>query len=210
MGCNLALEIGPWDAKKSVHTQMRPASVSVPPAPILISADREEKTPAAAVVDEEADLVERYALEHPDSDDDVAVSKEGGGSVETPSAMLEKRPLEDATERPASVKQRVAEVEKKSKQMNIEAELPPAKSARFDADSAVPEPQSKVPKLFPPSFAGDVSSSGAGASSASSSRAWKGSRCTMKMSQLWNMGTWTLCGMKLMMCRLSRRQLKFS
>ena len=167
----VALEIGPWDAKKSVHTQMRPASVSVPPVPILISADREEKTPAAAVVDEEADLVERYALEHPDSDDDVAVSKEGGGSVETPSAMLEKRPLEDAAERPASVKQRVAEVEKKSKQMNIEAELPPAKSARFDADSAVPEPQSKGPKLFPPSFAGDVSSSGAGASSASSSHA---------------------------------------
>ena len=185
----LALEIGPWDTKKGTHSQMRPVSVTTPPVPVLLGLDREGRTPDVEIsapapqhvstqFDEEAALVEQYALNHPDEDlDEPEVldpsrSKEGGVSIarpeQAPASVVEKRAAEDGIERPATVRQRVEEVERKSRQMSSEADLPPAKAVRFDAESLVPEPQAKVPKLFPPSFAGHVPS--AGVSSASSSQ----------------------------------------
>ena len=119
----LALEVGPWDLKRGVNTEVKPALPADPPLPLL-------HAPVGGVepeFDDDEKAVLKYAQENPreDLDDDaepVEISEEGGASgnprivpVEDQS-MFEAEVLRDKraaseTRLPIPVRQRVAEAE---------------------------------------------------------------------------------------------------
>ena len=178
----LALEVGPWDLKRGVNTEVKPALPADPPLPLL-------HAPVGGVepeFDDDEKAVLKYAQENPREDldedaDPVETSEEGGASGNPPIVQAEDQAMFEAevqkrdkraageTKLPIPLRQRVAEAEAEaSKRAQHAGEEGQAKFVRFDPDAPVVEPSPKQQKtsLYSPVYAGDLPGS-PGASSTS-------------------------------------------
>jgi hypothetical protein len=172
----VALEVGPWDMRRGVNTEVKPAQAPQTPLPLL-------HVPVGGVepeLDEDERAVRDYARRHPqeDAEDDGENGQpersEEGGAVEDASAGIQgqvdmedvnlqvsrdKRLPEDI-KLPIPVRQRVADVEA-NKRVQQQGDGAPAKMVKFDPDSEIAEPSPKQPRttLYSPTYAGNLASS---------------------------------------------------
>ena len=176
----VALEVGPWDMRRGINTEVKVAKPAEVPLPLLhppIGGVEPE------IEDEDAKAVREYARDHPQEDVDegeVEVQpldfEEGGASVMVSDEVQSDQKMDaeqEAREKrapgdlrlPVPVRQRVSEVEA-SKRGQQNPEKGQAKFVKFDPNTEVPEPSPKQPRtLYSPVYAGNMADSPGTASS---------------------------------------------
>lgn len=170
----LAFNVGPWDLRRGVYTEVKHVNPPEAPIPLL-------HAPIGGVepeFDEDEKAVRKYAEENPMEDleeesKEVERSETGGAQVIQPDHHGEQQPLMDDGEPlsqakrqaadvrlPIPVRQRVAEAEalKRSQHAGEEGQK---KFVKFDPETVVMEPSPKQPRtsLYSPTYAGDIASS---------------------------------------------------
>ena len=170
----VALEVGPWDLRRGINTEVKVAKPTEVPLPLLhppIGGVEPE------IEDEEAKVVIKYAQDHPQEDVDegeIEVQpldfEEGGVSVMVSDEVQSDQEI-DADQKarensapgdlrlPVPVRQRVSEVEA-SRRGQQNPEEGQAKFVKFDPNTEIPEPSPKQPRtLYSPVYAGNVADS---------------------------------------------------
>eukprot|EP00435_Cladocopium_sp_Y103_P019244 s76_g4.t1 len=136
----IALEVGPWDMRRGVNTEVRPAKVPEAPLPLLYEQPRSSEEGGAVV--------------------EVPAGSQADAPIDDESQVTRDKRAPGDLNLPIPVRQRVEEVEA-TKRGQEEGADSQAKFVRFDPNTAVAEPSPKQPRtaLYSPTYAGNLQGS---------------------------------------------------